>query len=1388
MSDDPLPVASRVPRWWLLAGRTTLVLAWLSVAACGVVLLAWLALQWAILPHIERWRPLIETKTSQALGVPVRIGAIAAQSGSFGAVLEMRDVAVLDAQLEPALQLPHAVASISLRSLLTSIASRELRLAQLVIDGAQLDVRRDAEGRLFVAGIDFGGAQRDGTADAADWFFKQHEFVIRGGTLRWIDERRDAPPLELAAVDIVVRNALHRHAFRVDATPPGETGERFTLRGEFTQPLLARPGNWRTWSGRIYVDLPQIDASALARDIDVPFDLDRGVGSARAWIDIKDGTPRGLTADLALRAVSLRLGEKLEPMDVQELQGRFIGTREPGAASAGLRGFTLVTGDGVRWTPGALDMRWTHDADGTLTGGVFKAERLDLGVLAQTARRIPLGTRWRELLAQLDPKGQATGVEASWEGPIDTPKRYRLAATLDGVSLAAGDAGAGEGSGAQMTRPGVRNATLKFAATEAGGQASLAVKDGAIELPGVFEEPTLPFSEFSGQLAWRIDAREGQPHAIEVTLSHGRVANADARGEVSATWRSGDAAQGAAATQGEQATRAPGTLDLDATLTNAVATRVARYLPLAMPQAARDYVQHAVVGGALQSVSLRLRGRLADFPFHDRRTGEFRIAIKTDDLGFAYAPGSDGAASPWPALERAQGEIVIDRGALSFQAARGQLLGLELTDLKGGIADLFGRRVLALQAHAQGPVADVLKIINTTPAGDRLEGALREMSASGSGKFALALELPLQEPASVVASGSVKLDGSDVRLRPDMPVLGEVRGQVDFNDKGFMLTAVKAKVLGGDTVVNGGTQADASLRIVAQGSASVDALRHASEWPVLSRLAGSLSGQARYRLALVRPPAGPQEISLTSDLVGAASTLPAPLAKAADTALPLRVQLTLVPRVAAAAGRTAGAGGTGSAAQPDRLHVELGKFVEANYRFESAGAESAVLRGGIGMFAPAPTPERGVAAQINLKALDLDAWQAAMRELLYATPGATGAPAASGFVPTQIGLEVQELRVSGRTLTRVTAGISQFEGQWRATLDADQLAGYVEYGAHGADAQGPAALEGGHVRARLSRLNVPKAEVEEVTHLLEQSPASLPSLDILVEDFELRGRHLGRLEVKAVNRQEPVREWVLTRLHLGLPEASLNATGRWAEVRAGPGTGQRRAAFDFVLDLEDSGAFLDRTGTPGVVRGGKGSLKGTVGWLGSPFAMDYPSMTGEVTVAIGPGQFLQAQPGAARLLGVLSLQSLARRLTFDYRDVFLEGFAFDNIIGDVKIDAGVASTRKLAVSGALATVLMEGSADLARETQDLRIVVVPELNAEAASLAVAVINPAIGLGTFLAQMLLREPMIEASTREFRVTGSWADPVVEPVDRGGAAPAPVPASGAAAASGASSPAR
>jgi uncharacterized protein YhdP len=157
-------------------------------------------------------------------------------------------------------------------------------------------------------------------------------------------------------------------------------------------------------------------------------------------------------------------------------------------------------------------------------------------------------------------------------------------------------------------------------------------------------------------------------------------------------------------------------------------------------------------------------------------------------------------------------------------------------------------------------------------------------------------------------------------------------------------------------------------------------------------------------------------------------------------------------------------------------------------------------------------------------------------------------------------------------------------------------------------------------------------------------------------------------------------------------------------------------------------------------------------------------MDGQFNVNIESGQFLKADPGIAKLLGVLSLQSLPRRLSLDFRDVFSEGFTFDFVRGDVTIEQGQARTNNLQMKGVNAAVLMDGKVDIARETQDLRVVVVPEINAGTASLIASVVNPAVGLGSFLAQLFLRKPLIEASTQEFHIDGAWADPKITQVER------------------------
>ncbi|MDP3823926.1 MAG: YhdP family protein [Burkholderiales bacterium] len=1353
-TDTPL-LHRALLRW---AARLVLVM---LAAAASLLLIAWLALHWAILPHIQQWREPIETRASQALGVPVRIGQIEVRSSGWVPSLELRDVVVLDAEKRPALSLPRIFAAISPRSLL----SLELRFEQLLIDGAQLELRRDPQGRFFVAGLDVSGDYSgDGNA-IADWFFKQHEFVIRGGSLRWTDEQREAPPLVLSDVQLVIRNGLLQHNIHLDATPPPEWGDRFTVSARFTQPLLARRGDWRRWSGSAYASLPRADLHALRQHVALPFELSEGVGALRGWFELKDGQPQAATVDLALRSVELRLAQTVDALAFEQVEGRLVAQRNAEGGVLDVQRLSFLTGDGVRWPQGDMKLAWRQREGEAATGGEFSAQRLDVGQMAQVASRIPLGDALRRLLDELQPQGVITELAAKWDGPLDAPEHYRVKGVLSGLALASKPSAEPKGVG----RPGLRNATLQLSATELGGEARIGMKGGVLELPGVFDDPLLPLDQLSAQLAWKIEpAKAGAANPlpqVSVTVKDVRFSNPDAQGELSGSWRTGP---GTGLARGG---RYPGKLELDGRLTNGVVTRAWRYLPLDISKATRGYIEHAIQGGRLASASFRVKGDLSDFPFYNARSsaeGEFRIAAKVEDASFAYVPNepASGAtpawASPWPMLTRANAELVVDRGTLSIRNGRAQIGKVEWSGVQGAIRHLEGDGVLGLEASAQGPLAEMLQFVNHTPVGGWIGHALDSGSAAGVADLKLDLSIPLVDTPAAQVKGILVLPGNDVRITPDSPLLAGAKGRVAFTHKDFSVAGASARLFGGELAFDGGLQPDGSIRFSGQGSASAEGLRRATDLGQAARVAGALSGQAAYRMNLGFAQGRP-ELLVTSNLVGLAINLPAPLNKSAEAPLFLRYQTALEP-------------GTAAPALRDSLHVELGTLLQAHYLRDVSGEVPRVLRGGVGVMEPAPQPAAGVAANVNLKTLNTDEWDAAA-ERLFGNAEAREAAGAGGYRPDTLALRVQELNVGTRHLTRLVAGVSLDAGLWRANLDADQLNGYVEY--RPPARTGTAAA--GRVFARLSRLSLPRGEVDQVESLLDQQPATLPALDIVVDDFELRGKRLGRLEIEAVNRssgqgRDVLRDWQLSKFNITTPEAQLVATGHWAALAAPPARGTpapRRAVMDFTLELADSGAFLDRLGTAKAIRGGKGQLSGQVSWLGSPFSLDYPSLAGQISVAIDAGQFLKVDPGATRLLSVLSLQSLPRRLLLDFRDVFQEGFAFDNIAGDVKITQGVAQTNNLRMRGVQAAVLMEGRADIARETQDLRVVVVPEINAGTAALAYAVINPAIGLGAFLAQVLLRKPLSEAGTREFHVSGPWADPKVEPVARAASASATPP---------------
>jgi len=1361
------PNPSRALRLFAAAVKWSL---WLLLAASLLLAVAWGGLHGFIVPRIGELRPGLEIQASRVLGIPVRIGAISARTEGLVPSFTLENVVLLDPQGREALRLPLVMAALSPRSLWN------LGFEQLYIDRPTLAIRRAADGRIFIAGLDVSrGSGNEGRA--ADWFFSQREFVIQGGTLEWTDEARGAPTLALGQVDFIARNAARRHMLRLDATPPPEWGERFTLTGIFRQPLLStKAGRWQQWSGEMHAEFGAVDLSQLRRHADVGLDIAQGRGRLRAWADVDHGELVGGTADVVLTGVRATLGAALEPLVLQSVSGRLGGKRTATGFEFRTQDLQFLTEDGEAWPGGNVALSWSGAEGRAPAQGELRADRLDLRALGHIATRLPLGAPTRAALQAYAPQGLVETVQARWQGPLDALQKYEARGRAVRLQTAAQPDPAGHAG-----IPGLRGAALDFDFTQAGGKARLAIAQGSLEFPGVFDEPVIPVASLGADLQWQVQGAQ-----LSLNVNNLKFANADAEGEAQASWRTADAGSGGP--------RFPGLLDLQGSLTRADGSRVWRYLPLAVPKQARSYVQESVVSGAATGTKFRVKGDLRQFPFPANQGGEFLVTTQVKDVVFAYVPASiNQGPGSWPAFTGLAGELVFQGNGMQVKDAAGRVHGRPLLQIRAEaqIPD-FHRPQVNVQGHVEGPVSESLAVVNTSPVAAMTSQALARTTGSGSADVQLRLALPLRDMARSQVQGTVTLAGNDVQMTPDSPPLARARGAVLFSEKGFQVVGVQARALGGEVRLEGGSRPGAAgepalVQLRGQGTATAEGLRQARELGFVSRLARDFGGATGYGLVL-NFRRGPAEVQVTSNLQGLAVNLPPPLNKPAESVLPLRYETALMRESLLPQARL-----------QEMLSVELGRLGSVNFVRDLSGAEPQLLRGAIAVgLVPGETvvlPDQGVTANVNLGQFDVDAWEDALARAAgpETAPVATGPVqpardlgASQSYLPTVIALRARELSVEGRTLHDVVVGGSRDGRIWRANIEARELDGYVEY-------RQPQSTGAGRVYARLARLNMAASAATEVEELLDQQSA-IPALDVIVDDFELKGRKLGRLEIEAANRgagtilrEGGIREWRLNKLSLTMPEASFNASGNWAAVgaqafapgapRQAAGQGEhRRTSMKFRLDIADAGALLARMGMKDVLRRGRGAMDGNVSWIGSPLALDYPTLTGSFNVQVENGQFLKADPGLAKLLGVLSLQSLPRRLALDFRDVFSEGFSFDFVRGDIVIEQGIAATNNLQMKGVNAAVLMEGKADIARETQDLKVVVVPEINAGTASLVATVINPAIGLGSFLAQIFLRQPLIRAATQEFHVDGTWTDPRISRVARS-ATPETTGASGA-----------
>jgi uncharacterized protein (TIGR02099 family) len=1249
-------------------GRAIEMLAW---GAFFAVALSALALRYWVLPDIERFREEIVAAMSHAIGLPVRVGSIEAGWLGLRPHITLTDVRIQDAQGREALALPSIENVVAWRSLLRG----ELRLDRLVIERPRLSVRRDAAGQLYVAGLRIGGAG-SGSGGFGGWIVAQKEVEIRNAVVEWHDELRAAPPLVLSNVQVRLLGEDGLLSLGVSASPPAGLAGDIDLRAL----LKAHELDAAAPSGRVFLQVGDIDLAAWRPWLEYPFPVRQGHGALRVWTTLERGRVRQSTADLALAGVRASLGETVAPLELATLRGRLRGRGLDDGAELSARGLSAEMEGGRAIAPTDFEIVWRPQA-----GGVLAAGALDLEVLRAVAGSLPLPPQLARSIESIAPQGRLAESRLEWSGPFEAPKELSARLRFEALALRARDG-----------VPGVAGLSGSLEATLDKGQLSFSSHDAAVELPGILPQPNVALDSFAGELEWRRDGGGG----YVVTASSISFANEHLSGNLFGAWSG----------RGE----GPGRLELSAILGRADASAVERYLPHGgiMGEAARKWVAAAVVAGEASDVRVRVSGELRDFPFTDPSTGEFRITAHVEKGVLDYAPG-------WPRIEDIAAELTFERDGMEVVARGGSILGARLADVRVRVPSFKpagkerSARVL-VSGRAEGPTAEFLKYVEAAPLlREATGGFTADMRAEGGGKLRLKLELPIAELDRTEVSGDYDFAANKIAVLPQLPPIEDARGRVTFTANGFSLNGVRGRLLGGALSLQGGAQKRRGVDITARGEADFAATRELFDHPLRSHLSGSFP----YAVS-VQAKAGRPRVVLRSSLGGLESTLPAPLAKSAGETLPLRIELVPTPK-----------------GERDRILVTLGKLARAEVSRRRQGETMEVQRTAVWL-SPAPDqairlPERpGTLVYGALPAFDLDRW----------LPLFSGGGESSETIA--LDLKLATLDAFGRRFGNVALRASAEPAGWSANLSADELAGDVSYQTKPEP----------RVIARLARFAVPADTPGAKPQPAQGKAGDLPALDLVADEFTFRGKELGRVELVARRDGD---DWRVENASMSNPDATLTGRGVWRAATS-------RTAVEFDLHAADVGEFLGRVGHADLVKGGRARLQGALDWQGDPATLDFPSLAGTLELHAEEGQFLEIEPGLGKLVSLMSLQALPRRVTLDFRDVFSKGFQFDRISSAAQVEKGVIQLKEFRMRGSAADVEMTGAADVARETQDLRVRVVPSLG-DTAALGLTLVNPVAGIAAAVVQRLLKNPLGQIFSYDYAITGSWSDPRVAKIE-------------------------
>ncbi len=748
-----------------------------------------------------------------------------------------------------------------------------------------------------------------------------------------------------------------------------------------------------------------------------------------------------------------------------------------------------------------------------------------------------------------------------------------------------------------------------------------------------------------------------------------------------------------------------------------------------------EWLDKAIVNGQLTGGHVIFRGALDQFPFEDKQ-GFFEVRLNVENGVLDYFKG-------WPRIEQITAEVVFTEKNMFITAPYSVIDDTPVKNTTVELPELKTEKPrLLINGNAKGQVKDGIKFINNSPLKASIGKQLKNIKITGPLNLDLHLEIPLSKGREIKVKGKVHLQKNALSLDTLGIKIKSLNGDFIFTKNRWFAKALKARLYESAITINldvdrskGSTRSDVRLTGLADRQYITNrmvqiGMKH-EQLQVLKSISGTTTWQASLSLPTnIGSPDEDTGLVITSNLKGMNILAPSPLGKVKSDSLQLKISTTLSKK-------------------PNRqITFEYADVIKGNIKLSSVKATTTLkkvdLHFGAGKPMSFDKDNYLVQAGGKLSDLDISAWSNFINR--YFGKAVSTKPTKDLL---SFNLSIGQLLTADRTFkNNHILGISSINS-WELQVENDTAHGMISV---------PYQLAEQAIKADFERLTLVSSKGK--SNVASIDPNDLPEIFLSSQRFQYNELKLGSLQmhVKPVAMGASIEKIVLSSA-----DVSVDIVGKWLFKNK-----QQSSKFRVQAKGESLGALLEQFGfgSSGIAEG-KTDIDINAKWNSSPTEFQLAKLKGSLALKVENGRLVEVKNRVGKVFGLLNIQSLGRRLSLDFNDLFEEGFSFDEISGDFEIDRGNAYTNNLNMLGPSANIDIVGRVGLVEQDYDQVITVTPAVSDSlpVASVLFGPVGAGVGAALLIAEKIvpiIPETIDKVLASQYTLKGSWKESLVEPL--------------------------